>query len=162
MLDSSLPLWELTLLVGLVATLVGDLWQQGVGLATGKQTADWGLVGRWFLAMSKGRFHHPRPEAIPAFHGDVALGWVVHYVVGISYTALYVLCLLLLNAPPSLNNALLFGLLTVVAPFLWMKPSMGLGWFGLKIPKPLFAQFITISTHLSFGVGMYLGWLILH
>jgi len=156
---SSLPLWALVLLVGVIATLIGDLWQQGLGVATRKQTADWGLVGRWFLAMCKGRFRHERPDALPAFAGDVALGWLVHYVVGIAYSALYFVSLLLVGVQPGLGSALLFALLTLAAPFLWMKPSMGLGWCGSRLPKPLFGQFVTVSTHLSFGVGMYLGWL---
>jgi hypothetical protein len=51
--------------------------------------------------------------------------------------------------------ALLFGIGTVIFPFLIMQPSFGLGIAASKTPKPTQARLKSLVTHTVFGVGLY-------
>jgi hypothetical protein len=58
---------------------------------------------------------------------------------------------------PSLGACLLTGLLTSAAPFLILQPGMGRGIAASKTPQPNRARVNTLITHLTFGLGLYLG-----
>jgi hypothetical protein len=52
--------------------------------------------------------------------------------------------------------ALLFGVGTVLVPFLVMQPSFGLGIASSKAPNPTAARLRSLMAHAVFGVGLYL------
>jgi hypothetical protein len=84
------------------------------------------------------------------------VGWIAHYVIG----AVYALMLVALVsgswlARPTLLPALLFGVCTVLVPFLIMQPSFGLGVAGSKTPNPAQARLRSLMAHTTFGVGLY-------
>jgi hypothetical protein len=62
---------------------------------------------------------------------------------------------------PTLLPALLFGIITVLAPFLIMQPAFGLGFAGAKTPNPRQARVRSLLNHTAFGCGLYIfGWLV--
>jgi hypothetical protein len=58
-------------------------------------------------------------------------------------------------ARPTLLPALLFGIGTVLAPFLVMQPSFGLGIAASRAPSPTQARLRSLMAHIVFGVGLY-------
>jgi hypothetical protein len=58
-------------------------------------------------------------------------------------------------ARPTLLPALLFGVVTVLAPFLVMHPSFGLGIAASGTPNPMQARLRSLMAHTAFGVGLY-------
>ena len=56
---------------------------------------------------------------------------------------------------PTLLPALVFGALTVVAPWFVMQPAMGAGVLALKTPTPLKNGLRNLANHTVFGVGLY-------
>jgi hypothetical protein len=58
-------------------------------------------------------------------------------------------------AHPTLLPALLFGVCTVLVPFLIMQPSFGLGVAGAKTPNPALTRLRSLMAHAIFGVGLY-------
>lgn len=52
--------------------------------------------------------------------------------------------------------ALLFGVITVLVPFLVMQPSLGLGIASSKAPNPAQARIKSLMTDTVFGFGLYL------
>ena len=56
---------------------------------------------------------------------------------------------------PTLLPALLFGVGTVLAPFLLMHPSFGLGIAASRTPNPTQARLRSLMAHTAFGVGLY-------
>lgn len=147
--------------VGIGATAFTDLWALARQRLFGTPRPDWGLVGRWFAHMPRGRFRHDAIAAAPAHAHELAIGWTMHYAIGIAYAAL----LLAIAGPewgrhPTLCPALAVGLATVAAPFLLMQPGMGAGFFASRTPDPRVARMRTLVMHAMFGVGLYLaGWL---
>ncbi|MBB5702332.1 hypothetical protein FHS76_002210 [Ochrobactrum daejeonense] len=147
--------------IGAGATLVTDIWTVARGWLFGVANMDYGLVGRWFGHMLRGRFMHERIGASPPVQGEKILGWSVHYAIGVLFAAILVAtCGLEWMQSPRLLPALVFGLTTVAAPFFIMQPGMGAGIAARKTPKPWVSRGWSVVTHLWFGAGLYLAALV--
>ncbi len=144
------------LVLGIGATLVSDIWQKLFLKLLDGSSPNWSTVGRWVLGFHEGRFvdHEIRKRA--PFEGENVFGWGVHYVVGLAYAAIYLACLMLMASPVNLWNAVAFGLVTLAAPMLVMKPAMGGGFFGMRASNPMKGFTKTLSAHLSFGIGLWI------
>ncbi len=147
-----------SLIVGVVATLVMDLWGVLRKPFFGMPAADYRLVGRWLAHLARGRFQHESIVRSPAASGEVALGWAGHYLLGIAFAAAFLLIVGMdwLRAPTPVR-ALIFGLVTVLVPFLIMQPSMGMGVAAGRTPRPSAARIQSLLTHAVFGAGLYAG-----
>jgi hypothetical protein len=141
--------------IGIGATIVLDLWslllrQFGVPMA------NWGLVGRWIGHMPSGKFVHDSVAKAAPIPGEVAIGWIAHYAIGLIYAAALLAIMGLDWArQPTLLPTLLFGWATLVAPFFIMQPGMGSGIAASKTPKPNVTRFRAFVSHTVFALGMY-------
>ena len=143
-------------LVGIGATAVMDAWLMFLK-RMGVQTLKFELIGRWAGHLFRGRLIHQSSGKSDPIPGEVALGWLTHYVVGIAFAGL------LFGVQgadwmrePSLMPALVVGLCTVSAPLLVMQPAMGLGVAASRTPAPLRNCMRSMMNHLIFGLGLYL------
>ena len=144
------------IVVGVGATLFMDLCALFLNRAFRIPSPNYCLVGRWFSHMPEGTFKHASIAAAPQKRSECAVGWIAHYVVG----AVYALMLVVLVsgswlARPTLLPALLFGVGTVLVPFLVMQPSFGLGIGASRTPNPTQARLRSLMAHTAFGVGLY-------
>lgn len=143
-------------LIGIGATVISDLWAALLRRLFGVPSANWSLVGRWFGHFPRGRFVHENIAKAPPVRGELAIGWGVHYGVGIVFAALLLAIWGLDWARrPVLLPALVVGVLTVVAPFFMMQPGMGAGIAASKTPKPNEARLRSLVAHTVFGLGLY-------
>lgn len=142
---------------GVVATALADGWQQLQRPLTSISPANWAITGRWVLGFRHGRLVDHGIAGRAPIAGEAAAGWLFHYVIGIAYAALYLGYHVLTATPPSLSSGIVFGVLTTAAPFLLMKPAMGSGLFGLRVANPWPGLFLTTTTHIVFGAGLYAG-----
>lgn len=143
-------------LIGAGATVILDGWALLVTRAYGAPAPRWDLVGRWVAGLPRGRFVLANPGAAPPVRGELALGWIVHYAIGIAYAALLLAFAGLGWArQPTLWPALLCALLTLAAPFLVMQPGMGAGIVASKTPDPTAARLKSMIGHTVFGLGLY-------
>jgi hypothetical protein len=149
-------------LLGVIATIGMDIWAAVVKHGLRLPTADWAMVGRWFGHMPRGVFiHHPVSASAP-IPNELVIGWIGHYLTGVVYGLAYLyIASVFLPGGPSLNSALIFGLITVVAPWFIMQPAMGAGVLASKTPRPGMMRMINLSMHAVFGVSLYLAWLLI-
>ena len=142
--------------IGLGATLFMDLWAFFLKRAFSSPSDNYCLVGRWFRHMPEGTFMHASIATASRKRFECTVGWIVHYVIGAVY-ALVLIALLSGSwlAQPTLLPALLFGVGTVLAPFLVMHPSFGLGIAASRAPNPTQARLRSLMAHTAFGVGLY-------
>lgn len=148
-------------IIGVIATLVGDVWQILLQRVAGVPASRWGLVGRWLGWMRRGVFFHHPISATPRLRGETAIGWAFHYAIGIAYAALYVALLRLLPAAtPLAIPALALALVLLIAPWFVMQPALGLGIMASKTPHPAAARAASLLSHAVFGLGLYGGALI--
>jgi hypothetical protein len=142
--------------IGAGATLFMDAWMLLRRRVTGAPLPDYGLVGRWFAYMSRGRFRHERIAASPPVRGERLIGWMAHYAVGIAFAALLLaLWGIEWTREPTLLPALAVGLGSIIAPFLLMQPGMGAGIAASRMPRPAAARLQSLATHAVFGLGLY-------
>ncbi|MBE8718177.1 DUF2938 domain-containing protein [Cellvibrio polysaccharolyticus] len=145
-----------TLLIGIGATGVMDAWGVLRKLLFGIPTPNYGMVGRWIAHMSHGQFRHNAIAASAQVSGEEVIGWIAHYLTGISFAA--ILIAVWGNGwiqNPTIVPALLVGIATVAAPFLIMQPGMGAGVAASKTKNPNAARLQSLITHTVFGVGLY-------
>jgi hypothetical protein len=147
-------------LIGAGATLVMDLWGIVRKRLLGIPAPDYGLVGRWLVYLTRGRFRHDSIAASPAVEGEGVIGWAAHYLIGIAYAALLLAIWgFAWVRHPTIGPALLVGIGTVVFPLFLMQPGMGAGIAASRTPRPNAARVQSLVTHAVFGVGLYAsGW----
>jgi hypothetical protein len=144
------------LIMGVGATCTVDVWAVVRQLLLGVPRPNYGHLGRWLGHMTRGQFLHKSIAAAAQYPGEAAIGWIAHYLIGITFAAL----LLAVTGPgwlalPTIGPALLFGIGTVLAPFLLMQPGMGAGIAAARTPRPAFARLQSVLTHTVFGLGLY-------
>lgn len=149
------------LVMGLLGTAAMDLWAQVLHRAFGQPLPNWALPGRWLAHVARGRVWHDdigRAEAVP---GELPLGWVFHYGVGVIYGVVFAL----LAGPgwlaaPTFLPVWLFSLVTIAAGWFLLQPGMGLGWAASRTPNPWTVRAMGLVAHTWFGLGMWIGALV--
>ena len=149
-----------TLIIGIGATAVTDLWGIVRKPLLGVPAPDYGLVGRWFAHMADGRFRHDSIAKAAPVAGERLVGWAAHYLTGIAFAGVLIAIWGLdWVRHPTPGPAMLVGIVTVAAPFLLMQPGMGAGIAASRTPRPNAARLQSLLTHAVFGVGLYAaGW----
>jgi len=149
-------------LIGILATALLDIWALIVKHALKLPTANWAFVGRWFGHMPQGVFIHRHIAESTSIRHELAIGWTAHYMTGAVYGLVYLVIIRgVLASEPSLTSALIFGLVTLAAPWLIMQPGMGAGIFASKTPRPNVVRLVNLSMHVVFGTGLYAAWRLL-
>lgn len=143
--------------IGLGATLTFDLWGLFLRQAFKIAPSNLCLVGRWLRYMPEGTFGHASLAATPPKRAECAVGWVAHYLIGIMFATAFVA---LSGAGwlqhPTPLPALVFGIVTSVAPFFIMQPLFGLGLASSRAPNAGLARTRTLMNHAAYGLGLYL------
>ncbi len=143
-------------LIGAGATVVMDAWGIARRRLLGIPTMNYGLVGRWLAYLPRGRFRHDPIAKAPPVRGELAIGWVAHYAIGIAFAAaLLAVCGLEWAQRPTLGPALALGIGTVAAPFFVLQPGMGAGIAASRTPRPNAARLQSLVTHAVFGLGLF-------
>lgn len=144
------------LFIGIGATAVLDAWAL-VLRRMNVPTLDFAMLGRWVGHLVRGRWAHEAIGKAPAVRGELAIGWLAHYAIGIAFAAL--LAAIAGSAwlqDPSLLPALAVGITTVIAPLFVMQPAMGAGVASSKTRTPVLNSLRSIVNHTVFGAGLYL------
>jgi hypothetical protein len=107
--------------------------------------------------MPRGRLVHASigdAEPVPA---EAAIGWFMHYLIGIGYGVVYVGLMTKFFDGPTFLNGFLFGVVSVVVPWFMMQPALGLGVMGAKAPNPNIPRYTALAAHCIFGISLYTG-----
>ena len=143
--------------IGLGATLFMDVWALLVKRAFSVPLANYCLVGRWLSHMPDGTFVHPSIAGAAQKRFECVVGWIAHYVIGAMYALLFVAVVSdHWLARPTLLPALMFGIASVLVPYLIMQPAFGLGIAAAKARQPGQAKLRSLMAHAAFGLGLYL------
>jgi hypothetical protein len=107
--------------------------------------------------MPEGTFRHSNIVSTPRKSAECVVGWIAHYSIGISFAIAFVALAgdYWLQHPTPIP-AIVFGIVTVLAPFFIMQPSFGLGFAASKTSNPAQARLRSLMNHAAFGLGLYL------
>jgi hypothetical protein len=143
--------------IGIGATLTFDLWALFLKYAFKITPSNFCLLGRWILYMPEGVFRHANIVSTPQKNRECTAGWIAHYMTGITFAIGFV-SFAGSNwlQHPTLIPALLFGIVTVLAPFFIMHPSFGFGVAASTTSNAVSTRVRSSINHVVFGLGLYL------
>lgn len=147
--------WKIVL-IGIGATAAMDIWRFLLQKTFGVSSLDLGLLGRWVGYLFRGKIFHTSMGKAEAIPNETKLGWTSHYAIGIFFSFLLPVIWgeeWLKN--PTVQPAILVGVGTVLAPWLFMQPAMGIGIAASKTPKPYQVRLRNIAIHIVYGLGLY-------
>jgi Protein of unknown function (DUF2938) len=149
-----------SLVIGVGATAIIDLW--GLLLKQfGIPSLNFAFLGRWIGHHFGRRWKHESIAKASPIRGEMWIGWLAHYSIGVTFAAL----LLGVNGSgwarnPTLLPALVIGIITLAAPLFILQPALGAGIASSKTSKPVFNSIKSLITHIVFGIGLYLAALV--
>jgi hypothetical protein len=148
-------------IAGVFATAMLDLWQRLLHAVAGIPPANWAMIGRWFAYLPRGQVVHRPIGATAEVRGELALGWAMHYLVGLAYGFAYLGLLVYgLDRPPSLLNGAVFGAASVAIAWFIMQPGIGIGVMGRLTPNPAVPILNALASHVIYGLALFAGaWL---
>jgi len=118
-------------------------------------------LGRWFIYMFKGKFIHTDIRNTPPLRNEKLGYYVSHYLIGVALAGIYLILELKIQTfQEHVWMALVFGLLTVIFPWFWLLPSVGLGFLAAKSSKRMLILRTNLINHTNFGLGLFI-WIIL-
>ncbi len=148
-------------LMGVLATVAMDLWALALNRFAGQPLPNWAMVGRWVAHLARGTVFHDAIAEAPRVPGELQIGWVFHYAVGIIYgLALAAIMGPAWLAEPTFLPAWVFSILMVGFGWFLLQPGMGLGWAASKTPAPWKARAMNLAAHTVFALGLWVGALV--
>ena len=142
--------------IGFGATLLTDLWALFLKRAFKIPSHNYCLVGRWLRTMPEGMFKHSNIATAPQKRAECTVGSIAHYIIGVMFAITFII--LTGNRwleHPTPIPAILFGIVTVAAPFFILQPSFGLGLAAAKVSNPMQARLRSLMNHTAFGIGKW-------
>lgn len=145
-----------TIACGIGATALLDLWAILLNKTAGLALPDWALVGRWFGHLPAGKVFHDDIGLAEPVPDELALGWIMHYGVGILFAAI----LVAIAGPgwlraPTFIPAWILGIATVGCGWFILQPGMGAGWAASKRPDAMKIRILNLAGHTVFAAGLY-------
>ncbi len=147
---------------GVVAGVLGTLMMDSLNLLCARtgmiSKIDVGMIGRMAVGWARGRFRYGHPSEVEQVANEMLYGYVTHYTIGVGLAVPYVLGWnLLVGGPASPVWAIAYGVVTTVASYFFVLPSMGLGVFGRRSPEGIRLALSSLANHLFYGVGIAVG-----
>ena len=144
---------------GVIATMLLDIWQLALLAMLKIPPSNWRLIGRWFSHMPKGVFVHKDINQATEHTNERALGWTMHYLIGVFYGLGYaVLCDTFRNGAPDLLLGLFLGTASVLLAWFCVQPGIGQGPFGKATSNPTRAFFNPLVAHVLYGFFLYVAY----
>lgn len=113
------------------------------------------IIGRWVLYMFKGKFTHNDIRKIPVLKNEKEASIAAHFLIGIVLAFIYMLFISILPAAQNhIITPIIFGLLTTLLPWLWLYPSIGLGFLALRTERTSTYLITSTINHFNFGLGL--------
>jgi hypothetical protein len=142
--------------LGVGATAFMDVVALAQRRVLGIPSLDYALVGRWLGHLAGGTVVHRPISGSAPIRAEAALGWTFHYLTGVVFALVF---LVLVGSDwqqrPAFVSALVFGVVTVLAPFLVLQPGLGAGIAARRTPRPNIARLRSLTAHASFGIGLW-------
>jgi len=119
---------------------------------------DVGIIGRMAAGWVRGRFRYEHPSKMEQIANEVFYGYVAHYTIGVGLAIPYVISWdLFIGGSISPVWTVAYGVVTTVASYFFVYPSMGFGVFGRRSPEGIRAPLSSLANHLFYGVGLAVG-----
>ena len=148
---------------GLIATFLFDLYQIALSYAYNINKSKWNLAGRYFIGILEGKYVIEDIESEEIIKNELIIGYFIPYLIGSIFGILYLSLNTILHTEPSILLALVIGFLTVIGGWCIMMPfAYNMGYFASKKSEQKKIMVQNLIAHFIFGIGLYLGYLIIN
>ncbi|PUB13088.1 DUF2938 family protein [Yoonia sediminilitoris] len=117
---------------------------------------NWAMPGCGFAHLFKGKMFHEDIEQADEASGELVLGWLLHYGVGVIYGIVF---LLIVGSTwlmePDFLTAGIYAMETIAAGWFILQPGMGLGGAASNTPTPWKSRGLGLIAHTAFGLGLW-------
>lgn len=145
-----------SVIIGVGATLFMDLYAIFIKRFFNIPSLDFAIVGRWVGHFKNGIFTHKNILQFEKIKGERAMGWISHYLIGISFAFLLLLiCRIDWVKNPTFWPCVIIGLATTITPWFLMQPAFGFGIAASKTPNPNLSRLRSLQAHFIYGLGLY-------
>lgn len=142
--------------IGIGATVLMDVWAVVLWKVFRQGRPNWAPVGRWFWHLKNGTVFHDDIGKAEPYAGELALGWIGHYAVGILYGVILALVMGAgWFAAPTFLPAWILGIVTVGAGWFLLQPGLGIGVAASKLPNANTVRALNLVAHTVFALGLY-------
>ncbi len=146
------------ILIGIGSCVIFDLWQRIFQRFTSIPPSNWTIVGRWFIGLiSNGRLMANQLSEQAEEKHETPVGWIVHYGVGIFYAYVFAVLVQFELVKPTIIDGFLFGVASVVVPWLFFMPALGIGVLANRAPNPRLECALALMMHSIFGLSLGIG-----
>lgn len=146
------------LTMGVAGTIAMDIWALLLARLGIAPRPNWAMPGRWLGHVFRGKLWHDDIGAAAPVSGELSLGWLLHYGVGVLYGVVWaMLAGPAWRADPGFLPVWIFSLVTIAAGWFLLQPGMGLGWAASRTPSPWRVRGLGLAAHTVFGLGMWGG-----
>ena len=146
------------ILIGIGSCVIFDLWQRIYQRFTSIPPSNWAIVGRWFIGLiSNGRLMANQLSEEPEEKHETTVGWIVHYGVGIFYAYVFAVLVQFQLVKPTIIDGFIFGVASVVVPWLFFMPALGIGILANRAPNPRLECALALMMHSIFGLSVGVG-----
>jgi hypothetical protein len=144
--------------VSMLAVAVLDIWERIAHHLGGPPSTNWAIIGRWLMAvLTRGQVFNPKVAETPPYPRELIIGWIFHYFVGAGYVAVFVILWKALGiVTPTFIDGLVFGMASVLVPWLFFLPVVGGGMMARKTPEPMVTCLSFLVAHSIFGIAIAL------
>ena len=142
-------------IVGIVACAVLDMWQRLIHAIFKFPPSNWAMVGRWLILFSKSRvWVQSNLSEQGSIKNELYVGWLFHYMVAVVYALFYFMLFKQSIVQFELFDGAIFGLISVIVPWLFFMPAMGSGILASKTPNPQLSCILALFAHIIFGSAL--------
>lgn len=133
-----------------------DLWAVIQNRVWNLPLPNWAMPGRWFAHLFKGKIFHEDIRQADEAPGELVLGWLFHYGVGVVYGILFLFLVgMQWLKEPDFFSAWVFAIATIAGGWFILQPGMGLGLAGNNISAPWKSRALGLIGHKAFGSGLW-------
>ncbi|PLX25318.1 MAG: hypothetical protein C0599_00775 [Salinivirgaceae bacterium] len=120
-------------------------------------------MGRWFVYLIKGKIVYKDIHKTKPVKNEKSWYYFSHYFIGVFLAGVFFL-LTSYSGFISENplSALVFGILTIIFPWFWLLPSIGLGFIAKKSNEQFRIIKTNLINHTNFGIGLFLWAILFH
>lgn len=148
--------------IGIIATGIMDLFNLWGGMAGLVRISDPKFLGRVTSEWLQGNFVNINVFTLPPVSGEVWLGIMSHYLIGIIVASAFLIVSYRITQSIVWKWwPVAYGLATCLLSWFLFFPSIGLGFFGSEAPPQALILRGSIFNHLSYGIGLMAGMFIL-
>lgn len=146
------------ILIGIIATLLFDLYQNSLFYAYNINKPKWNLIGRYFYGYINKKYFRKDLENDEIIKNELIIGYIVHYIIGSVFGVIYSLTITFLFPELKLTIAIAIGFITVLGNWCFLMPfALNIGFFASKKDENKQIMVQNLLAHFIFGIGLFIG-----